>query len=181
MSVTSGGTAPNGFSRSGSTSGSSTGSRGNGDHLGGRELAAVAVAVPTARSSGQVGGADHHAAARPYCFVGSCAAGAARARAIWCSAPRSTVCVGLRVLRSKRCSRVAVMVRQQLLGDDPLLDHRGRAPLAGHQHVVVDEPPEVVGEVLVAAVDLPLALDLEGVVAQRDAAGAESCAVDERR
>ena len=66
---------------------------------------------------------------------------------------------------------VAEALAEQILGVQPVLDHRRRGPLGGHRHVLVQVPPEVVGEVLVATVGLPGACDLERVVVdQRHAA-----------
>jgi hypothetical protein len=68
---------------------------------------------------------------------------------------------------------VAESLPQQVLGVEAVLDHRRRRPLGGHRHVVVQVPPDVVGEVLLAAVALPGAGDLERVVVdQRHAARA---------
>ena len=68
---------------------------------------------------------------------------------------------------------VPVLAAQQQLGHDPVLDHRRGAPLRRDRDVVVDVPPHVVGEVLVAPVGLPLAGHLERVVVeQRHTAGA---------
>ena len=67
---------------------------------------------------------------------------------------------------------VAEALAEQVLGIQPVLDHRRRRPLRGHRDVLVQVPPDVVGEVLVATVGLPGARDLEGVVIdQRDPAG----------
>ena len=75
----------------------------------------------------------------------------------------------------------AVLGAQDLLRDQPVLDHVGRAPLAGHHRVVAEVPPHVVGEVLRAAVDLPAAEHVEGlVVHHEDAARALALGVAER-
>ncbi len=67
---------------------------------------------------------------------------------------------------------VAEALAEQVLGVQPVLDHRRRRPLRGHRDVLVQVPPDVVGEVLIAAVALPGAGDLEGVVVdQRHPAG----------
>ena len=77
---------------------------------------------------------------------------------------------------------VAVLVAEQQLADQAVLDHVRRAPLRGDHGAEVEVPPEVVGELLRAAVDLPLALDREVVVVeQEDAAGAVALGVAERR
>src|SRR5437764_12649739 len=59
---------------------------------------------------------------------------------------------------------VAEAAPQQILGVQPCLDHRGSGPLRGDRNVVVEVPPDVVSEVLLAAVCLPRARYLEGVV-----------------
>ena len=67
---------------------------------------------------------------------------------------------------------VAVFPAEQQLGHDAVLDHVRRAPLAGDQRVVAEMPPEIVGEVLRAAVDLPAAEHIEALVVEHeDAAG----------
>ncbi len=53
---------------------------------------------------------------------------------------------------------------QEVLGVQPVLDHRRGRPLRRDGDVVVEVPPHVVGEVLLAPVRLPGAGDLEGVV-----------------
>jgi hypothetical protein len=63
---------------------------------------------------------------------------------------------------------VAVLAAQQQLGDDPALDHVGKAPLAREQLVVADVPPDVVGELLRTSVDLPPAEDVERVVVEQE-------------
>ena len=75
----------------------------------------------------------------------------------------------------------AVLGAEDLLGDQPVLDHVGRAPLAGDHGIVAEMPPEVVGEVLRPAVDLPAAEHLEGlVIHQEHAARALALGVAER-
>ena len=77
---------------------------------------------------------------------------------------------------------VAVLVAEQQLADQAVLDHLRRAPLARDDGVVVEVPPEVVRELLRAAVVLPGALDREVVVVeQEDAAGPVAVGVAERR
>jgi len=67
---------------------------------------------------------------------------------------------------------VAVLAAEQQLADHAVLDHRRGAPLAGHRDVLGDVPPQVVGQILRTAVDLPPAEHLERlVVQQRDTAG----------
>src|SRR3989442_12568540 len=80
---------------------------------------------------------------------------------------------------------MTVTALQQDVRVDAILDHLRRPPLAGDHRVVAEMPPEVVGEVLRAAVQLPAAADLEGVVVDdEDAAravpggGAESADVN---
>ena len=66
---------------------------------------------------------------------------------------------------------VAVLARQQQLGVHAVLDHVRRAPFGGDHRVVPEVPPEVVGQLLRAAVLLPLALQLERLrIHQEDAA-----------
>jgi hypothetical protein len=75
---------------------------------------------------------------------------------------------------------VAVLVAEQELRVHARLDHVRRAPLAGDHAVVAEVPPEVVGELLRAAVALPCALDLERVVVEdEDAAGTVAIRVAE--
>ena len=59
---------------------------------------------------------------------------------------------------------VAVLAGEQDLGVDPALHHVRSAPLAGDRGVVSEMPPEVVGELLRASVELPAALHRESVV-----------------
>src|SRR5215216_6112818 len=68
---------------------------------------------------------------------------------------------------------VAEAASEQVLGVQPVLEHRGGAPLGGDHGVVIEVPPDVVGEELLPAVQLPGADDLEAVVVQQgDPAGA---------
>src|SRR4029077_13280186 len=68
---------------------------------------------------------------------------------------------------------MAVVAFDQALQAEPVLEHVGRAPFAADPDVVTDVPPEVVGEKLRAAVDLPLAEHVETfVIEQEDSAGA---------
>jgi hypothetical protein len=77
---------------------------------------------------------------------------------------------------------VAILAAEQQLRDDAALDHVRQAPLARQQLVVADVPPHVVGELLRAAVDLPLAERIERVVVeQEDAAGALAVGRAQRR
>ena len=67
---------------------------------------------------------------------------------------------------------MAVLAVEQQLGLHAGLDHLRGAPLAADHRVVAEVPPEVVVQVLVAAVDLPAAEHVEGVVVEHeDAAG----------
>ena len=63
---------------------------------------------------------------------------------------------------------VAVLAGQQDLGIDAALNHVGRAPLARDRRVVAEMPPEVVGEFLGAAVELPAAFDRERIVVDHE-------------
>src|SRR2546422_8330511 len=78
-----------------------------------------------------------------------------------------------------------VTALQQDVRVDAVLDHLRRAPLAGDHRVVAEVPPEVVGEILRAAVELPATPNLEGVVVDDEDAtwavtggGAEGADVD---
>jgi hypothetical protein len=62
---------------------------------------------------------------------------------------------------------VAEPAAEQVFGVQAGLEHRGRAPLGGDHGVVVEVPPAVVGEVLLAPVQLPGADDLEAVVVEQ--------------
>ncbi len=62
---------------------------------------------------------------------------------------------------------VPVPLAEQQLADQPVLDHRRRAPLAGDHDVGAQVPPEVVGEVLRPALLLPAAEHLERVVVEQ--------------
>src|SRR5215212_9359152 len=67
---------------------------------------------------------------------------------------------------------VTVLPVQEQFWLHPALDHLRRAPLAADQRVVAEMPPEVVVQILIAAVDLPATADVEGVVIEHeDAAG----------
>ena len=140
MSVTSGGTAPNGC-RIGGRSAASAGSAGIVDHLGDRELA-VAVAVPEPDRGGQVLDADHHA--DEAVLLGRVVRRAQLEHHLVLVAEVD----GLQVpalAQVQEVQRVAVLAAEQQLADQPVLDHRGGAPLAGDQHVAGQVPPEVVG------------------------------------
>src|SRR3712207_4262528 len=53
---------------------------------------------------------------------------------------------------------------QEYLGVEPAFDHVRRAPLAGDHGVVAQVPPEIVGEVLRTALDLPAPKGLKALV-----------------
>src|SRR4051812_19228888 len=63
---------------------------------------------------------------------------------------------------------VPVLAIEEQVRLDTVLDHVRGAPLAADQGVVAEVPPEVVVQVLVAAVDLPAALHLEGVMIEHE-------------
>src|SRR5579863_548292 len=56
---------------------------------------------------------------------------------------------------------VAVLVREQVFRNDPVLELRRQPPLARHHIVARQVPPEIVVQLLRSAVDLPTAEDLE--------------------
>ena len=92
---------------------------------------------------------------------------------------------GLQVLAGVQVPEVqpaAVLGAEQNLGNEAVLEGIGRAPLARHHGVVPEMPPGVIGEVLRAAIHLPLAQHVEGlVVHQEHAARSLALAVAERR
>src|SRR5438046_7392365 len=59
---------------------------------------------------------------------------------------------------------MTVTALQQDVRVHAVLDHFRRAPLAGDHRVVAEVPPEIVCQILRAAVQLPATADLEGVV-----------------
>ena len=137
------------------------------DHLGRSE--AVAVAVPQPHRGRQVLGADDDA--DEAVLLGRVVRGTQLERHLVLRAEVDLLQV-LAGAQVEEVDAVAVLLPEQQLADDPVLDHGRGAPLARHEDVVVEVPPEVVGEVLRTAVLLPRADDLEGVVVQqRDAAG----------
>src|SRR5439155_12256029 len=76
---------------------------------------------------------------------------------------------------------MAVFAAEQEFGDEAVLEHVGRAPFAGHDRVVAEMPPHVVGEMLRAAIDLPAAKHLEAlVIHHEDAAGPLPLLIAER-
>src|ERR1700733_6118242 len=67
---------------------------------------------------------------------------------------------------------VPVLAAQQQFRIDSVLNHVGRAPLAGDGDVMSQVPREIVGKVLRSAIDLPTTQRLEVVVIQgKDSAG----------
>src|SRR5918992_4817578 len=76
---------------------------------------------------------------------------------------------------------VTVAAAHEQLGIEPTLDHVGRSPFTGDERVVAEMPPEVVVELLVAALYLPAAERLEGLVVEHeDPAGGVAVDVAER-
>src|SRR6266852_5898803 len=75
-----------------------------------------------------------------------------------------------RCIRNHRLSwgHVRAAVRSRSDAPCPVLEHVGCAPLAGDRDVVPEGPPEVVGEKLWAAVDLPLAEHVEAIVVEQE-------------
>src|SRR2546422_10189353 len=68
---------------------------------------------------------------------------------------------------------MTVTALQQDVRVHAILDHLRRPPFAGDHRVVTEVPPEIVGQILWAAVELPATADLEAVVVDdEDAAGA---------
>src|SRR5437667_9586655 len=59
---------------------------------------------------------------------------------------------------------MAVFTIEQQFGDQPVLDHIRRAPLAGDHRVMAEMPPEVVCQVLRAVIRFPWALNIEARV-----------------
>src|SRR5215212_1399795 len=59
---------------------------------------------------------------------------------------------------------VTVAALHEYLGVEPAFDHVRRAPLAGDHGVVAQVPPEVVGEVLWAAIYFPAPQGLKALV-----------------
>ena len=85
----------------------------------------------------------------------------------WWASPRSTRWVSLRWVMRPEVEVVAELAAEQVLGVEAVLEHRRRGPFGGDHGVVVQVPPAVVGEELVAAVVLPGADDVEGVVVEQ--------------
>src|SRR5215204_1659285 len=63
---------------------------------------------------------------------------------------------------------VAVLAIEEQLGLHPGLDHARRTPLTADEGVVAEVPPEVVVQLLLAAVDLPATEHVEGVVIEHE-------------
>src|SRR5438876_1626015 len=59
---------------------------------------------------------------------------------------------------------MTVPALQQDVRVDAILDHLRRPPFAADHRVVTEVPPEIVGEILRAAVEFPATADLEAVV-----------------
>src|SRR3712207_2478474 len=83
---------------------------------------------------------------------------------------------------------VTISALQEYLGVEPAFDHVRRAPLAGDHGVVAKVPPEVVGEVLRTALDLPAPKGLKALVIHHEdtaraipVGGTESTSVDALR
>jgi hypothetical protein len=144
MSVTSGGTAPNGFSAGGRSS-------------------SGAGAVPHPDRRGQVLDADHHA--DEAVLPGRVVRGPQLERHL------VLVAEVHRLNERSFCEipevqPVPVLAPQQQLRVDPVLDHVGRAPLRGDEHVAGQVPPEVVREELVPAFGFPLTPYVKGGVVE---------------
>ena len=148
------------------------------DHLGRGDLAVAVLGVPEPDAGAEVGGRDDHADEAPRLV------GVVRGPQLEHHLLLRPEVDGLLVRALAHVPDVevvAVLAAEQELGVDPRLDHVRRAPLAGDDAVKADVPPDVVGELLRAAVDLPLALDREVVVVeQEDAAGAVAVGGAER-
>ncbi len=92
--------------------------------------------------------------------------------AICCSAPRSSSCRWRRLRQIPNVQLVTVAALQQNFRIHALVHHVGRAPLAGDYGVEAQVPPEIVGQLLRAAVQFPLAHDVEAVlIHHEDSAG----------
>ena len=63
---------------------------------------------------------------------------------------------------------VPVLAVQEQLGNDSRLHHLGSSPLARDHGVVVEVPPEVVGQHLRASVGFPFALHLKGLMVEHE-------------
>src|SRR5215204_1732609 len=72
---------------------------------------------------------------------------------------------------------MAILVREQVLWDDPVLELRRQPPLARHHVVAGQVPPEVIVQLLGSTVDLPAAEDLERLTVHDEDAWRPVCAV----
>src|SRR6185312_2741235 len=63
---------------------------------------------------------------------------------------------------------VTIPVREQILGDQPVLELRRQPPLARDHVVVRNVPPEVVAQPLVAALQLPAPENLERLAVEQE-------------
>src|SRR5713226_8417627 len=72
---------------------------------------------------------------------------------------------------------MAVLVREQILRHDPILELRRQPPFARHHVVTRQVPPEIIVQVLGAAVDLPAAQDIECLAVHDEDAGRPGSAV----
>ena len=102
--------------------------------------------------------------ANPYVLAGSCAGRSSST--IWCWSPRSMRWVSVRP-DMLPVQVVAELAAEQVFGVEAVLDHGRRGPLRGDHRVVVEVPPHVVGEKLIAAIGLPCAGHVEGVVVEQ--------------
>ena len=176
MSVISGGTAPNGLQDLRQLVGVGR-LGGDRDHLA-RAHPPVVAALPQPHRRRQVGGRGHDAD-EPV-RLAHVVRGAQLEHHLVLGAEVDLLQVAP-LLEVPHVQLVAVLVAEQQLADEPVLDHLRRAPLAREHRVVSEVPPEVVGQLLRAAVVLPGALDREVVVVeQEDAAGAVALGVAER-
>src|SRR6516162_11060703 len=75
----------------------------------------------------------------------------------------------------------AISAAEQHLGHQPVLESVRRAPFAGHERVVAEMPPAVIGKLLRAALDFPSAERLEAfVIHHENAPGRLAFTVAER-
>src|SRR5215218_2517506 len=167
MSETSGGTAPKGLRAGGEQVGVGRLGR-DGDGLAGGP--GVAVAVPQPHRARQVLDADHHAGVAP--GLGRVVGRADLQDHLMLVAEVDPLGQGA-LAQAPEVEVVAEPPPEQVFWVQAVLDHRGGGPLGGDHGVVVQVPPDVLGEVLLAPVVLPGADDVEGVVVQQgDPAGA---------
>ena len=168
MSVTSGGTALNGLSAGGSWS-SSAGSAGMVMTFCASQASvaplAFVLAVPEEDRGGEVGQADD--GVDEAVGLGRVVRRAQLERDLMLLAQVERLHVAP-LAQVPEVQAVAVLAVEQQLGLHPGLDHVRRAPLAGDHRVVAEVPPEVVVQVLLAAVDLPAAEHVEGVVVEHE-------------